>query len=130
MRRNLFLFYFSIFLLTSFAVLRGFFQYTTSNVNIPVYKLEENVDDKKKPLVAAHKCDPIISGSDPQYYVNLDGRLYPALVPFYLNKSINFACLNKQAKLKRILAWNQFVGNYGYGITGFLILVLLDIITI
>lgn len=65
-------------------------------------------------------CKPFYSNTN-QYYAIIDGVQYPKSVPYYQNKSINFECLNANARskpLKRILLWNTFFNtNYsGYGL--------------
>lgn len=52
------------------------------------------------------RCNPIFENSSQQYTI-IDGVQYPKSIPLYLNKSINFECLNKN-KIKRILYWVDF----------------------
>ena len=53
-----------------------------------------------------HQCSPLYPNVS-NYEVSLEGRQYPQVVPIYLNKSLNFDCLNS-GPLKRILYWNPF----------------------
>lgn len=52
-------------------------------------------------------CEPILNNQH-QFYVNIDGQIYPKLVPSFFNVSINFECLNSKGKIKKILLWNDF----------------------
>jgi alpha-1,3-fucosyltransferase len=67
-------------------------------------------------------CNPIIisntTATYQQYHVIIDGRQYPtpnSTALQLLKHSLNFTCLNLNANVKRILAWNPFFGDYGYG---------------
>lgn len=65
---------------------------------------------------SASDCHPIRKAA--QYYVDIDGVLYPQMMPLSMNKSIDFDCLNRNRKIKRILAWNKFFGHdyyFGFG---------------
>jgi hypothetical protein len=50
--------------------------------------------------------------------VNIDGRSYPQHVPLYLNKSVNFECLNRNLITKKILYWNDYfeIKDFGFGL--------------
>lgn len=61
------------------------------------------------------ECNLINQGENLEYQVEIDGQIYPRVNAQYLNKSINFTCLNSSNRIKRILAWNKFVGDFGYG---------------
>lgn len=65
----------------------------------------------------AEKCNPIFE-KDAQYYANIDDVRYPQSVQLFLNKSINFDCLNKSENIKKILFWNPFFDDesYSYGL--------------
>jgi alpha-1,3-fucosyltransferase len=86
------------------------------------FKLDEKFYSKKyfpkgndiKPK-NIHSCSPI--KVDYTKYFIIDNVKYPKSVALYLNKSINFECLNKSSNLKRILLWNSFFEkeSYGYG---------------
>ena len=52
------------------------------------------------------RCNPIHKNISQEYTI-IDGVRYPKSIPLYLNKSINFECLNKN-KIKRILLWESF----------------------
>lgn len=60
------------------------------------------------------ECQPIRSG-DNQYKAEIDGVVYPQYLPNYMNKSIDFNCLNKSNSTKVILLWNPFFGSVDYG---------------
>lgn len=59
------------------------------------------------------KCNPILFKSD-QYSVKIENIIYPKSIPLHLNTSINFGCLRKSKRIKRILAWNSFFGDFSY----------------
>ena len=64
------------------------------------------------------KCNPFKPELSKQYYTHFNGHRYPRHLPLFLNKSIDFHCLNRRSSsLKRILAWNQFFGDFSYGKT-------------
>ena len=72
-------------------------------------------------LIARRNCRPILENSL-QYYADINGVVYPKSVPLFLNKSINFDCLNsndQEKPPKIILFWNKFFNgdytNYGLG---------------
>ena len=64
-------------------------------------------------------CSPFLSKTD-QYFANINGIKYPRIIPHFLNKSIDFECLNKNSpKKKMILMWTKYFGmtvNYNFGI--------------
>ena len=62
-------------------------------------------------------CIPIFE-KDTQYHAIIDGVRYPQSVQLFLNKSINFECLNKSETIKKILFWNPFFKekSYYYGL--------------
>ena len=62
------------------------------------------------------QCSPLRSKTN-AFEVDIDGRRYPQVVPAYLNKSLDFECLN-QGPLKQILIWNPFWWSktYDFGI--------------
>ena len=83
----------------------------------------ELLNDKNLSLISlitlnlsTSQCRPLFS-SNKQYYANVNGEIYPKIVPLILNKSINFECLNKQTAPKIILMWNSFFGDKFYGHT-------------
>lgn len=57
----------------------------------------------------------VINQNLEEYHVEIDGQKYPQIIAQYLNNSINFTCLNSSNRIKRILAWNPFFGDFGYG---------------
>lgn len=59
------------------------------------------------------ECEPIDKMYQ-QYKVDIDGVTYPKSIPLFLNKSINFECLNKSSNIKKILLWNPFFADEGY----------------
>ena len=62
-------------------------------------------------------CQPVIN--QPNFQTVIEGRTYPQRIPNFMNKSINFECLNtKSIKKKTILAWNSFFSNAFYGYEG------------
>ncbi len=44
----------------------------------------------------------------PQYQVKINGQIYPKSVLNIHNKAIDFACLKKSNKTKKIIIWNTF----------------------
>lgn len=66
------------------------------------------------------ECEPILKESK-QFFVFIDGEIYPKLVPSYFNKSINFKCLNRKKEVKKILLWNDFGPwlDFKYGLGSF-----------
>ena len=86
--------------------------YFQNDQNIP-YKLayfENKSDTRDSP------CEPLLKASY-QYNVLIDGINYPRSVPLYLNKSINFECLNRGSHIHKILFWTQpnWLGDEGLG---------------
>ena len=78
----------------------------------PTIKYELQLPSLSIPLP---ECNLINQGENLEYKVEIDGQIYPRVNAQYLNKSINFTCLNSSNRIKRILAWNKFVGDFGYG---------------
>ena len=72
-----------------------------------------NQTRQRVPHDESNLCSPLLSNATPQYEVRLDGRRYPQVVPIYLNKSLNFECLNR-GPLKRILLWTPFWWSNSY----------------
>ena len=71
----------------------------------------KNSESPKKSLIIENIsntiCQPVSDQSE--FQIVIDGRQYPQRIPNYMNKSINFDCLNsKSIKKKIILAWNKF----------------------
>ncbi len=63
-------------------------------------------------------CNPI-NENYTQFRVEIDGYFYPRdPLNRFRNKSINFDCLNKSKKIKRIMLWNM-LGNYNSYNVGF-----------
>ena len=58
-------------------------------------------------------CEPTFKTNN-QFYVNIDGEIYPKIIRLANNKSINFKCLQKNKKSKIILLWNLFGDIYRY----------------
>ena len=58
-----------------------------------------------KLIVSNQTCDPIYRDNN-IYSVLIDNISYPQSVPFYIKRSLNFACLNK-TKRHTILFWNR-----------------------
>ena len=52
-------------------------------------------------------CSPFHRQAQQLVGVELDGRLYPQVVPTHFNRSLNFDCLNR-GPLKRIFYWTRF----------------------
>lgn len=63
--------------------------------------------------LSSSSCEPIFK-INKQHYANLSGEIYPKIIRYSHNKSINFECLNKNNKPKLILLWNPFGGHYLY----------------
>ena len=66
-------------------------------------------------LIDKYKCDPIID-FNLQYFVNINNEKYPKSVPLFYNKSIDFDCLNKNERIKKILFWNKFFGSDSFSL--------------
>jgi hypothetical protein len=71
-----------------------------SQVDLSKEKIFTNDDSSKGSIKI---CEPFIKDSVQTYY-SFEGIIYPQFVSLTLNKSIDFACLNKNS-LKRILLW-------------------------
>lgn len=55
------------------------------------------------------KCSPFLADPPEQYYAHIDGHRYPRKLPEFMNKSIDFECLNANApKKKVILMWTTY----------------------
>ena len=94
--------YILILLLVSiFSIL--FYYNNEISVNSTIYSLKEKTFTKNATNKTVEKCEAFIKDSNQSYYF-IDGKVYPQLVPLFLNKSINFECLN-QNKPKVILLW-------------------------
>jgi alpha-1,3-fucosyltransferase len=67
---------------------------------------------------ATLKCS-IFNTSAKQFRVFINNDFYPKVVPLYHNKTINFDCLKRSNKTKKILMWTKFNGLpfrvYGFG---------------
>ena len=60
-----------------------------------------------KIIKSDQKCSPIFQiNAISQYKVLIDNILYPQSVPLYMNKSLDFTCLNK-SRMHKILFWNK-----------------------
>ena len=59
-------------------------------------------------------CMPFFKKSNQaEYYADIDGQKYPRVIPLFLNKSINFECLNKESNKKKIiLMWTKYFGKF------------------
>ena len=90
-------------LLLIFAFTSVFYQSVIYNIQPKLPKLNEDTNSKADD----NQCEPILKDAK-QFYVNIDGEIYPKLVPSYSNKSINFDCLNRKKEVKKILLWNDF----------------------
>lgn len=53
------------------------------------------------------ECEPF-NKEYKHYQVEINGAKYPNSIPMFLNKTINFDCLNKNIQIKTILLWNDF----------------------
>ena len=73
-----------------------------------------------KLLTKKIECSPYLTDPPDQYYAHIDGHRYPRIMPQFVNKSIDFECLNANApKKKLILMWTTFFNrpvNYKFGI--------------
>jgi hypothetical protein len=92
MKKNFIKFLAKIFLFIAFT-----FVFYQSVIYNKIYS--DKLNDKE--------CWPILKDAK-QFFVTIDGEIYPKLVPSYLNKSINFECLNRKKNVKKILLWNDF----------------------
>ena len=56
-------------------------------------------------------CSPFNSGQKNEY-VDIEGEVYPKRIPLYLDRRLNFTCLNQKStrRVKTILLWNKFKG--------------------
>ena len=59
-----------------------------------------------------YSCEPINNTNVAHYRVTLDGQEYPKSTPLYLNKSLNFDCLNEETSTSKslILFWTSGMG--------------------
>jgi alpha-1,3-fucosyltransferase len=88
--------------------------FTLTNIflnNIYYFKSNSNHLSKVK-----EKCDPFLKIKIE--YFNINNQTYPKLLQSINNSIINFKCLNKNSKIKRILLWNKYFGqdDYGFGL--------------
>ena len=73
-----------------------------------IYVNTDNTKYSLRKLVSNHNsCNPINETYVP-FKIKINGTQYPMHISPYLNKSINFKCLNKAKKQKVILFWNKF----------------------
>lgn len=91
------------YLVPSFTGLISFKNYYADNTT-------SLIDDETN--ASQFDCEPILSDSG--YSVVIDGVRYPKSVPLNMNASVNFECLRKSKRVKRILAWNGFFGDNSY----------------
>ena len=107
----------SIIILTFFIT-----QYFTKKNILRKYISENNISvlSKNTTFLKLLQTCPLFFDKSSQYYANIDGEIFPKSLPLFLNKSINFDCLNSfhDKPTKTILYWNTFFhGNYsGYGL--------------
>jgi len=70
------------------------------------YKTNSNASIGKL-IDSNQKCSPLIqTNTTSQYKVLIDNILYPQSVPIFMNKSLDFSCLNK-SRMHTILFWNK-----------------------
>ena len=53
-------------------------------------------------------CDTLINKR--QFYIKIDGEVYPKSVPLFYNASIDLQCIKKSQQRKTILMWTKFKG--------------------
>lgn len=61
------------------------------------------------------KCNPCNTRAKENYF-NISGTIYPKYIPSYLNKSLNFDCINKDNNSKVILSWTSWFGSHNFGL--------------
>ena len=84
---------------------------------LPNWKISEDHGIFNNSNISYTDCQPVIN--QPNFQIVIEGRTYPQRIPNFMNKSINFECLNtKSIKKKTILAWNGFFINAFYGYEG------------
>jgi len=67
------------------------------------------VSDTVKVYTKLPQCNPFnATGAAAERFFNISGSVYPKLTPLYLNKSLNFECLNQDANPKVILFWTKW----------------------
>jgi alpha-1,3-fucosyltransferase len=71
-----------------------------------IYENELHSNIQVQEYVQPNKCNPIIEDAIQDTFL-IDDVQYPRNVPLFLNKSINFTCLNQSKKPKYILYWNR-----------------------
>lgn len=72
-----------------------------------------------KNLVKTETTCNILKPNAKQYQVNIDGEIYPKLIPLRENKTIDFNCINRpEKKPKLILYWTPFydMDNFYFGL--------------
>jgi len=91
---------------------------TLFNLAIYILNIRSEVsikqDFQNPDITKGKKCLPINKNFH-QHTVKIDGFNYPRSVPLFLNRSINFDCLNQSSDIKKILFWNSFFGQSSYG---------------
>lgn len=109
--------HFVILILVTIIFLYVFSTRLNLNENIKLiirsYKYNHDINNSIVREVSSN-CNPIKSGLNDAYIVNIDGENYPKSVPLFSNRSINFECLNQNAsgnKIKLIMAWTSYFGN-------------------
>ena len=107
--------YILIVLFTGFIVLKLTIYYDYKPANL-IYTRNATINDsnKFKYLESKFNCSPI--KEDKQYFVTIDDVVYPKRVQLFKNQTINFECLNKNDKIKKILLWNSFFGDESFSL--------------
>lgn len=75
------------------------------------YSANNDLDLNESTAKVVVNCNPLKSKSD-MYFIKIDGVEYPKSVSLFLNKSIDFQCLNQSTNVKYILAWTGFFGEF------------------
>ncbi len=80
------------------------------------YDLNSIHKNEQQTLFIKPNCSPI-NLDYKQFKIQIDGITYPQSLNRFRNNTINFECLNKSSRIKRILYWNS-INNYNSYNTG------------
>ncbi|CAF1010158.1 unnamed protein product, partial [Brachionus calyciflorus] len=58
-------------------------------------------------------CEPVYKNRQ-IYQAIFNGSLYPKSIPLFLNRTINFECMQKTEQIKKNLLWTPFFGDWSY----------------
>ena len=65
---------------------------------------KDTINDQQiaKQIAVNLTCSPFLTNNSYQYYASINGYNYPRKIPLFLNKSINFECLNANSPKKKV----------------------------